>query len=144
MSILAVPTGTQVIEAWVKSLNLVSSTMVGPTLPPDHTTWASTGFFQVSVVGGDANVDLGTKEPVYEISYWLTSADGHPAPFNTAENAAYNIYNAAQNARSQHLTVGSTTVFLLGISPISMPMRVPDPRTGFARVMVQVRGVWGQ
>lgn len=132
-------TSTRVVETWLQTLPFVDSAMVGPTLPADMSVWASSGFWQVTVVGGSPNVDLGTKEPVLEIACWAATPEATYPPFNRAERMATQVRDAALEARTQGLV---DNVFLLGITPLTEPMRIPDERTGFARVSLQVMAWW--
>jgi len=142
-------TNTQVVTEWVKSLSTVDATKVGPTLPADPAVWADTGFWQVAVVGGSPNVDLGLKQPVVEVSCWTVDTATAFPPYNRAEAMAADVLEEALSALTQTLSVQTgwnppvnASVVLLGVSPVSEPMRVPDPRTGYARVMVQVQAWW--
>ena len=135
-------TNTQVVEAWLKTIDSVPDSLVGPTLPSDNSTWGASGFYQVTTVGGTPNPDLGIKEPVVAISCWAAVAEGSHAPTNRAESYATDIRNAAMSARTMRLTIGATTVFLLGVNAVTEPLRVPDVRTNYARSDVQVQVWW--
>ncbi len=135
-------TNTQVVEAWLKTIAAIPDALVGPSLPSDNSTWGATGFWQVTTVGGSPHPDLGIKIPVVEVSCWTATPDGNAAPTNRAESLATDVRNEAMAARTMRLTIGDKTVFLLGITAISEPLRVPDVRTNYARSMVQVQANW--
>lgn len=139
-------TNTAVIEAWLKTLEPVTdASKVGPTLPSATAGWASTGFWQVTTVGGSPHPDLGTARPVTEVSCWAATPNSEFAPHNRAEQMAMDVRNAAARpvTTRTELTVNGEEVVLLGVSVVSEPRRVPEPRTGYARSMVQLAAHWG-
>lgn len=63
-------TSELVAQFWIGSIPGLSTQMVATTLPSDDTTWTSTGFITVAVVGGTPSADLPVKRPVMQVDCW--------------------------------------------------------------------------
>jgi hypothetical protein len=133
-----------VVEAWLAER--LGQTNVGPVLPADVSTWRDTGFWQVTVVGGDRHQDYHLKQPVVRVSCW--AATGNPSdtpPWRMADDMAERVCNAVYTPEATMQDVqaaGAQESRLIGTSVVGEPRRIPDDPAGYARVDLDVEAKW--
>lgn len=89
MSTLLLPHGELVAVAWVKGIAGVPPSGVGTTLPGDNTTWAASGFAQVSgPVGGTPDMDVPLHRPVMQVDTWACNLGSAKPPWGKANQLA--------------------------------------------------------
>lgn len=95
------PTSELVAQAWISSIpDMVAQ--VGEQLPADNTTWASTGFVAVAVVGGNPDVDVPIKKPVIQLDCWAASHGSNKPPWQQAAVLAEQIRAACYDKTLAH------------------------------------------
>ena len=84
----------QVTVAWLRSQTDLSGIPIGTTLPQDTSSWASTGFIQISVVGrGHSNPEIGYRSPVMTAFCWALNPKKQNPPFGKANDLADIIWD---------------------------------------------------
>lgn len=140
-----VVTPEQVAVAWVKTVPTVPADKVATTLPADSTTWGSTGFVQVSIVGGAPEPHVPLYRPIVQVDCWATNPGSAKPPWGRAGSLAQAIVWATYGHRyATPVSAGSDfqDALVLSVRPISEPRRIPDDEAGFARVQVDLELVW--
>jgi len=140
------PTSELVAIAWLKGVEKLPREQIGTTLPDDVTKWPN-GFVQVLTVGGTPKVYVPVRRPVVRVSCW--TAGGKKPRFGEANVLAETIVSATYGpdghgawARQVNIATGSyAPALVLGVWPVSEPVRVPDP-SGFARYDVDLELNW--
>lgn len=106
---------------------------VGEQLPADNTTWASTGFVTVAVVGGSPDVDVQIKKPVMQIDCWAASPGSNKPSWGIAAILAEQIRRACYDrsltsfGRPLPISVGGTvypSANCLSVFVLTEPRRI--------------------
>lgn len=86
------PNSDLVGEKFLAGISGLSAAMVATTLPRDPLTWTSfgpnKGFVVVTVVGGDPDLYLPIRNPVYQVDCWATRPGSTNPPWGTANHIA--------------------------------------------------------
>jgi hypothetical protein len=86
------PNSDLVGEKWLGGISGLAPAMVATTLPRDVTTWTTfgpnKGFVVVTVVGGDQDLYLPIRHPVYQVDCWATRVGSNTPPWGTANHIA--------------------------------------------------------
>lgn len=138
------PTAEQVATAWVKALDGVPSDKVATSLPGDQNAWASTGFVQLTVVGGSPGVDSQLYAPEFAVDVWATNTSGQ-APWGRAGSLAAAIVWGCYHAELPVLVDPGAEFHLARVHaaiPHSEPRRILGDAAGFARVQFDMGLVW--
>lgn len=89
MTALKLPHDELVAVAWLKGVDGVPGSGVGTTLPGDGTTWAASGFVQVSgPVGGNPGMDVPLHRPVMQVDTWACNLGSAKPPWGKANQLA--------------------------------------------------------
>jgi hypothetical protein len=138
------PSTVRVTTAWLAGVTGVPA--AGGDLPTDNTTWAASGFAQVTTVGGTPDVDVPLRRPVVRVSCWAcrTPADDTP-PWGQAEALAEAIADATWSAgvgRTVTLPTGYRSARVLSVVVVGEPRRIPSDPAGYARVDLDLSVDW--
>ncbi len=84
----------QVAIAWLRAQTDLAGVPIGTTLPQDTSSWAATGFIQISVVGrGHSRNDIPYRSPVLTAFCWATNPNKQSPPFGKANDLAEIIWD---------------------------------------------------
>lgn len=127
--------------AWLSEI--FPSSMVATTLPEDNTTWAASGFIQVTSLGGSSDGDVPMIHPVINIDCWATKPNSNRPPWRVANNNAEMIRHAVYAMRPHKVTLptGYPQAQLYSADVVSEPRRVPDI-SSYARFNMMVSMFW--
>jgi len=82
------PNNDLVGEKWLAGVPGLSAAMVATTLPRDPAVWTKVqtaqAFVVVTVVGGDTDLYLPIRRPVYQVDFWATRLGSLNPPWATA------------------------------------------------------------
>lgn len=119
------------------------SSMIGTTLPEDNSSWAASGFVQVTAMGGRADSLVGMISPIVAVDCWAVQLTSNKAPWGKSNNMAETIRHAALLARPHALTLPGNypkarffTAYL-----VTEPRRIPDP-SSYARYNFNLQLNW--
>lgn len=86
-----------IAQAWVGSLNGLSTSMVGTKLPSDNATWGVSGFVVIEVVGGRGDSEISVRRPIVQCEC-VAVAPGRGKPlWNVAEALAERIMRGCED-----------------------------------------------
>lgn len=74
-------TSELVAIAWLGSIPDLSTQMVATQLPADESTWETTGFITVNVVGGSPDIYLPVKNPVLQVDCYANKRSSNKPPW---------------------------------------------------------------
>ncbi len=101
----------QVTIAWLKVQSDLSGIPIGTTVPQDTSSWAATGFIQISVVGrGHSNPEIDYRSPVMTAFCWATNPNKQNPPWGKANDLAdiiWDICGSNANGRENLTTAVS-------------------------------------
>lgn len=135
------PTPEQVTVAWLQTVAQVDPTKVATSLPADASVWGSTGFWQVTVVGGSLGLDTPLWAPVVAVDCWAAVPNSNRPPWGRAGSYAAAVLAGTYSARQVGaLSFGEEfhPVRVTTCRPLSMPRRVQQDEAGFARVQLDI------
>lgn len=132
---MAYANSEQVAVAWLKGVDGVPASGVATTLPTDNTTWATSGFVVVSVVGGSRHGYFALKTPVVRCDCWAVTLDanGNPTgkpPWGKASQLSESVYAATLDEANVRRT-------------LSLPGVLPDCRVIEAEVISEPQRLYG-
>lgn len=96
---LFLPTNELVAVHWLKSIDGIPSNSVATELPADNSTWAASGFVQVSVAGGSPDLYTPQNQPLLQIDCWAAKPNSEKPPWAKANNLAEIIKAAVYEKR---------------------------------------------
>jgi hypothetical protein len=136
-----------VAEAWIGSCPGLSTSMVGPQLPKDNTSWAASGFVTYLVTGGTRVGEYAHRRPVLTVSCWAVSPKSSKPPWGLASNLAETIIAATDDEatlrRTLALTVpGYPPARLTEARVISELRRSPADEGDYARLLFDLELNW--
>ncbi|HEY9474676.1 MAG TPA: DUF4082 domain-containing protein [Mycobacteriales bacterium] len=119
-----------VAVAWLSGVDGVPSDAVATTLPADNSTWAASGFVQVtSGVGSSVNPDVPLRGPVVQVTCWAVNPDSAKPPWGKANNLAETVWSACYQPtdvpRLLTLRSGYPQARVLSLWPVSEIRRLP-------------------
>lgn len=145
------PDSITVAGTWIRSLPDVPASKVNTTLPAVD-QWVDTGFIQVyGVVGGTPHLDAPIHQPVVQVDAWAARLNSERPPWDKASALMDLVVGQCtgpeRNSIMKDLVIGSNTVRVLWVYPISEPRKPPqgldtgDPAS-FARLTVDLQFAW--
>lgn len=131
-----------VAVSWVSEV-LGTSDMVGTTLPQDNTTWAASGFAQITAMGGGRDHEVPMIYPVVSIDCWAVRPSSNKPPWGKAANIVETITRAALFARPHPLSLPGNypDVQFFTAQIVSEPRRIPD-LASYARFNFHINLFW--
>ena len=139
------PTPDLVAVAWLKGVAGIPSGSVATTLPSDNTTWAASGFVQVTVVGGSPEPHMPLRVPVLSVDCWAVNPGSGRPPWGKAATLAELVRDgtlAADVGRTVTLPVGGLTARVLSVYALSEARRILDDDGSYARFSLDVALAW--
>jgi hypothetical protein len=144
------PDAALVADAWLRSLAIVPTSCVGPTLPAARTTpapdWVTNGFLQHTVVGGAPGIHVPTRRSVVQIDAWATRLDSRAVPWGIASRLAEAVWAGTflqlSQERALAVPAGYVTPLLRTVNPLGEPVKVADDGAGFARFRLDLEFNW--
>ena len=96
-----------VATKWLAGISGLSSSMVATQLPRDTSTWSSTGFVTIAVVGGAPSMYTPLRSPVLSIDCWAINPGSNKPPWYQANQLAEIIDQGCRASNAQRwLTLG--------------------------------------
>ncbi len=141
---LVVPTTDLVAVAWLRGVPGVPSTAVATTLPSNTSTWAASGFVQVTTTGGTPNPHLPVRRPVVGVDCCAVAPGSARPPWGRANSLAEAIRAGTFGAagRVVALSVGGLHARVLEAYLLSEPRRVTDDEGSYARYSFDLSLAW--
>lgn len=121
MTLTLQPNAELVATAWIAAISGFSSAMVATQLPADESTWQSSGFVTVKVVGGSPAPLIPTHAPVMQVDCWAVKPGSNKPPWFKANALAQAIWLASMQ------TFGKEVALTAG--GVSYPSAVVDTVT---------------
>lgn len=149
------PTSALVVCAWIaENVPGVTAAMVATALPRDPQAWASTGFVQVTIVPGAADVDGLVRNVYAQVDCWAATLDAagtvsQKRPVHRANGLAEAIRVATEERSAQYgrpvtLPAGYSGARVLSWYTTTEPNSVPDDPSGYARVTFDLVLTWAR
>lgn len=140
------PTNALVAAAWIaQRVPGFTSAMVATQLPRDTTTWATSGFVQVTPITGTPDVDIDVRRPLVQIDTWATSGGTNP-PVGKANVLAERIriatFDGALYGRPVVTKDGYDNAIVLSAYVLTEPAEVTDDPSGYARFTFDLALDW--
>ena len=119
---------------------------VGAKLPGDLKSWASTGFVQISVVGGSPNVYAPLRRPVIDVrAKWVAPASKQP-PWYQANDLAERIlagcYAAYQSPVEAIMPSGFESAFVQSAYALTEARRMGGDDSNIATFQFDLQLNW--
>lgn len=138
---VAMPSNELVLMYWLKSRPTLPTNSISTTLPKG-TTWAASGFIQVSGVGGSSNAYMPVHSPVMSVDTWANVANSERPDWEKAstlmENIRWELYQS--DVRRAVQITGYYTAFVSSVVPVGQPRRVPSDN--YAHLSMDIRVDW--
>lgn len=136
------PNSVLVAAALLRSYGLPA----GTARPVDVTTWSSTGFLVVSVVGSAGTRDLSEqRKPIVSVDSWGVSPNSSKPPKN---QTAGNLETLRRKLEAfQPVTVNPGTGYALALVTDAWietqePREAPDPDASYAHYVQEIGLAW--
>lgn len=140
------PTGDLVIVTWLKGISDLGNRVATELPTTDPSTWAASGFTQVTTVGGAPSIDYALANPVASLDFWAYAADSGRPPWNRANQLAEIVRRAcldhATVPRALTLPAAYEDARVLTCYPTIEPRRVRSDEAQFARFTMDVQFSW--
>jgi hypothetical protein len=144
------PSNELAFAAYMRAVDGVPTDKVGTILPNDLSKWASTGFVQLTVVGGSPSIEQPRFSPVVQVDVWGVSPNSPRPPWDLARdlvaNIRWNIYNKTYENKVYATRTGYYGARVLTVYLTTEPAPVEDNRvddgSGFARLQFDVMFNW--
>jgi hypothetical protein len=140
-----------VAVAWIESIPGFPPGIAGTQLPADTTTWASTGFITVSVVGGSPDVDTPIRKPVMQIDCWACTPGSNLPPWFQAADLAEQVrlatYDEVAFGRELRPTINGITyptAKAMTAYVLTEPRRIYDDVADYSRYSLTISLQWIQ
>lgn len=144
MTTLLHPNNDLVATAWAKMVSGLPSGQIAGTLPEDNSTWAASGFVEVSTSGGTPTQENALRSPVITYDCWACAPGSVRPPWGKANALAEAI--VAANYAHLHgpvtMPAGYGPARVLSTLLIAEPRRVGSDPAGYARFQVDIQIVW--
>jgi len=139
------PTNELVAVHWIRSIEGIPDTGVATQLPADNSTWAASGFVQVTLTGGAPDLYTPQNQPLIQVDCWATNPNSEKPPWGKANNLAEIIKAATYDKRYWgHLGLPATheNARVLGSVAVSEPRRVLGDEARFACYTFDLQLFW--
>lgn len=140
------PTNERVAEAWLASLPGLSQDMVGEQLPQDQSKWSTSGFVQVTTVGGSPALYVPVAKPVVQLDFWAVNPSSAKAPWGKANNLAEVVRKACYVLANNEVTLTLAGKFgparVMSAYFITEPRRIYGDQADHARYSADLQMVW--
>lgn len=131
MTLSKVPGSLLVVREWINSYSdapYLRPNCAAAELPTDNTTWGTSGFFVLTVIGGTHGVYTGSlRSPVLQIEAFAIQPNGDRPVWGAASNAIEALARACDDKdRMQRLLTlphGYGTARMLGGYALSEPTK---------------------
>jgi hypothetical protein len=141
MTALFLPHGELVAQAWLRGIEGVPTNGVGTTLPKDNSTWAASGFVQISVAGGTPDPYNPISNPVIGVDCYACTMNGSQPPWGKANQLVEIIklsgYGTVDSLNPAHRVVALAPQYqnarVQTAYAITEPKRMPSDEARFAR-----------
>jgi hypothetical protein len=139
------PTSELVAVAWLKGLSGLNN-LVATDLPIDATSWAASGFTQVTGVGGAGALDYALARPVLSLDFWAVAPDAGRPPWNKAnqlaETARTGLLDHPSVPRLVVLSAAYDNARVITAFPVSEPRKVRSDQAQYARYTMDAEFHW--
>jgi hypothetical protein len=141
------PTSELVAMAWLRSAVTGLASIVATTLPApasDGTiSWTTTGFVQVTTLGGSPETDYRLRHPAIGVTCWAVNQGSSKPPWGKANQLAEAIVAATygSNWRLTNLPAAYRNAHVSNMRA-SEPRRLPDDGGGYARYTFDLYPDW--
>ena len=150
MTALFLPHGELVAQAWLRGIEGVPTNGVGTTLPKDNSTWAASGFVQISIASGTPDPYNPIFNPVVSIDCWACAVNSSQPPWGKANQIAAIIqmagYGSVDSLNSPQRVVALAPQYqnarVQTAYALTEPRRIPGDDARFARYQFDMQFVY--
>lgn len=132
-----------VAVAWLNALPTLGAPAA--TSLPAGTTWSTTGFVVVEVVGTGHVPDVPSRAPILRCHAWAMTPNSSSAPYGHASGIAQIIWDAAVNGLALGpvpTKSGFARALVQSVWPVSELQRIPDPDASRAHYVLDIGMRW--
>jgi hypothetical protein len=137
-------TAELVAVAWLRGVPGVPADGVATTLPSDNSTWAASGFVQVTAVGGGPNPHLPVRASVVGVDCWAVNPGSGRPPWGKANSLAEAVRDGTlgPSGRVVDLAAAGLSARVLEAYLLSEPRRVKGDAASYARYSFDMAMPW--
>jgi hypothetical protein len=150
MTTYLLPHNELVMRSWLQGISGVPVNQIGTTLPGDNSAWAASGYVEISVIGGSADLYSPIRRPVFQVDCWAVMLNSSRPPWHKANQLAEVIFNhcygSVDSDSSPQRKVVLPAVYrdarVIGARAVNEPRRVPSDEARFARYQFDLQLDW--
>lgn len=133
-----------VAVAWLRGVDGVPPDSVATTLPSNNSTWAASGFVQVTAIGGSPNPHLPVRMPVVGVDCWAVNPNSGRPPWGKANTLAEIIRDgtAGTGGRVVALPAVGLSARVLEAWLLTEPRRIRNDDASYARYSFDLALRW--
>lgn len=139
------PTNELVGVAWLKAITGLGD-LVATEVPTDQSTWAASGFTQVTAIGGTPHAELPIAMPVLSLDMWAVNPDSGKLPWNKANQLAEHVRAAVHEHSAIRRRVTTPTAYadavVMEAQLLNEPRRIRDDAADFAHFTADLQLWW--
>ena len=135
--------------AWIASIPGLVVDGVATQLPADESTWNTSGFITVAVVGGSPGQELPVRRPVFQVDCWANNPGSDKVPWwranALAEQVRLGVYDRQRVHRGVQLTAGGKrypNAAVLGAVMLTEPSRGYGDPGDYASYFFDLQMTW--
>lgn len=140
------PTSDLVVVTWLKGLADLGNRVATELPTTDASSWAASGFTQVTTVGGAPSLDYPLANPVVSLDFWAYAPDSGRPPWNKANQVAEIVRRAMLDhtavQRALTLPAAYNNARVITCYPTIEPRRVRSDDAQFARFTMDAVFSW--
>ncbi|MGW6738660.1 hypothetical protein [Streptomyces sp. NPDC055013] len=136
-----------VARAWLKTVAGLPVNQIGTIVPQDNTTWAASGFVQITVTGDASHKYYRLRRPVITAVCWAVAPGKQTPPWGKACDLAEAIAEACWSFEPSELSLGVTgapAVRTLQANIIQPPRRAFGDAAEYAKYTVDFELIWNE
>lgn len=139
------PTNELVGVGWLRQVTGLDG-IVATSLPADQSTWAASGFVELTAIGGTPNPELPVASPVYSVDCWATSPNSGQLPWGKANQLAEHIRAGVHAHSSIRRRVTTPAAYadavVMDALMLTEPRRIRDDPADFAHYTADLQLWW--
>lgn len=139
------PTNELVAVAWLKGVTGLGD-RVATELPSDNTSWAASGFVQVTAIGGTPEATMPVARPAISVDCWAVNADTGRPPWGRANQLAEYVRAAVHDHTATPRAVTMPAAYagarVLTAYMLNEPRRIRTDPADYARFNFDLHLSW--
>lgn len=140
------PTSDLVIVTWLKGISELGNRVSTELPTTDASSWAASGYTQVTTVGGAPSIDYALANPVATLDFWAYAPNSGRPPWNLANQVAEQVRRATLDhpavPRLLTLPAAYDNARVITAYPVIEPRRIRGDDAGYARFTMDVQFSW--